>query len=263
MKINKEIKRDGQSATKIFDERTVEADYRTLIPLLKKGLRVLDIGCGTGAISKGIAKYVGDTGSVTGIDNTERFIQSGKETHQEVSNLELIHADLFEFNSKEKFDLIVAARTLQWLNNPKEALEKMRELLKPGGQISILDYNHEAIEWTPEPPASMRKFYAAFLKWRADAGMNNRIADDLSGYFTETGFQSVEVLNSDEVYKRGEPNFNSRAGLWSKVALMTQLVDEGYISDADRLQAIEDYDRWVETDAQSMTVKLNEVRGTN
>jgi ubiquinone/menaquinone biosynthesis C-methylase UbiE len=261
MKINKEIKRDGHSATKIFDDRNLGTDYRTLVPLLKKGLHVLDIGCGTGAISKGIANYVGETGSVTGIDNTEKFIASGKESHREISNLELIHADLFEFNPKQKFDLIVAARVLQWLSNPKDALKKMRELLKPDGQISILDYNHEAIEWSPMPPASMQKFYAAFLKWRSEAGMNNRIADDLSGYFNDLGFQSVEVLNSDEVYKKGQSNFISRAGIWSKVALMTQIVEEGYIPDAERLNAIEDYNRWIETDAQSMTMKLNEVRG--
>src|SRR6187551_2927224 len=101
MKTNKEIKRD-ESASKIFDERTVEIDYRTLVPLLKAGQRVLDVGCGTGAISKGIAGYVGPSGHVTGIDNTEKFILSGKETYRDVTNLELIHIDLFSFEAKEK-----------------------------------------------------------------------------------------------------------------------------------------------------------------
>jgi ubiquinone/menaquinone biosynthesis C-methylase UbiE len=261
MNANKEIKHDGQAATKIFDDRTVESDYRTLVPLLTKGLRVLDVGCGTGAISKGIANYVGPTGHVTGIDNTEKFIESGKETYKDVHNLTLVHTDLFEFKPEEKYDLIVAARVLQWLSNPKEALKKMREMLKPNGQISILDYNHEAIGWEPAPPASMQKFYSAFLEWRREAGMNNRIADDLSDYFKEAGFTSIEVLNSDELYRKGEPNFNSKVAIWSKVALLTQIVEEGYISDVDRLKAIEEYDHWIETAARSMTMKLNEVRG--
>ena len=261
MQPNKEIKRDGQSATKIFDDRTVESDYRTLPPLLIKGMRVLDVGCGTGAISKGIAGYVGPEGKVTGIDNTERFIQSGKESYKDIHNLDLLHVDLFEFVPEEKFDLIVAARVLQWLSNPKDALRKMKEMLKPNGTISILDYNHEAIEWTPDPPSAMQKFYTAFLKWRADAGMNNRIADDLSGYFKEAGLRSIEILNSDEHYVRGQANFDAKVAIWSKVALSTQMVEEGYISDADRLKAIEEYNHWITTDAQSMTMKLNEVRG--
>ncbi len=72
--MNKVIKRDGQNAGKIFDNRSVELDYSTLLPILKKGLRVLDVGCGTGAISKGIADRVGETGYVIGIDHTESFI---------------------------------------------------------------------------------------------------------------------------------------------------------------------------------------------
>ena len=202
MKENKFIKRDGQSSSKIFDDRTVESDYATLVPILKEGLNVLDVGCGTGAISKGIARYVGASGHVLGIDNTEYFIQAGRENYKSVANLELVHADLFGFEPQEKFDLIVSARVLQWLSNPKEALGRLKGMLKPGGQISILDYNHEDLEWKPDPPPSMLKFYQTFLTWRAEAGMNNRMAEALPGYFKELGFHSIEVLNANEVYKK-------------------------------------------------------------
>jgi ubiquinone/menaquinone biosynthesis C-methylase UbiE len=260
--MNKEIKRD-ESANKIFDNRSLEKDYRTLVPILKPGMNVLDVGCGTGAISKGIADRVGPTGQVTGIDNTEAFIISGKETNKAVANLELIHADLFNFETGEKFDLIVSARTLQWLSTPQEALVKMKSMLKPGGIVSILDYNHEAIEWQPLPPESMQRFYATFLRWRADAGMNNHIAEDLPGYFEEAGLGSIEVLNSDEVYTKGNENFLPKIGVWAKVAGSTQMVEEGYLDDNDRLRAIEEYNKWIESDAVSMVMKLKEVRGIN
>jgi len=48
MKENKHIERDGQTATKTFDNRSLKIDYRTLEPILKKGMSVLDVGCGTG-----------------------------------------------------------------------------------------------------------------------------------------------------------------------------------------------------------------------
>jgi hypothetical protein len=44
---------------------------------------------------------------------------------------------------------------------------------------------------------------------------------------------------------------------------MTQMVDEGYISNEDRLKAIEEYNNWIHTDAELMIMKLNEVRGIN
>ncbi|MET3113530.1 ubiquinone/menaquinone biosynthesis C-methylase UbiE [Pedobacter sp. CG_S7] len=262
-KINKKINRDHQSTNKTFDSRSVEVDYATLIPILKEGLQVLDVGCGTGAISNGIAKLVGVEGRVTGIDNTEKFIASGKVSYCQTPNLELLHSDIFNYQSDIKFDLIVSARTLQWLSNPQDALKKMKTLLKPGGQISILDYNHEKLEWTPEPPKSMQVFYAAFLKWRSDAGMNNHIADDLAGYLTEVGFNSIESYQSDEVYKIGDHNFVERIGIWSKVANLKQIVEEGYITEELRLKAIHEYDNWIKTDAQQMIMKLKEVRGIN
>jgi ubiquinone/menaquinone biosynthesis C-methylase UbiE len=261
MNQQKEIKREGKGTAKLFDERSLEADYATLPPLLKQGWRVLDVGCGTGAISKDIALNVGSAGHVTGIDNTAYFIESGKETYADVENLELIHIDLFAYEPAEKFDLITAARTLQWLSNPQEAVVKLKSMLKPGGILSILDYNHEGLNWKPEPPLSMRKFYATFLRWRGDAGMNNHIAEDLPGYFEEAGLNKVEVLDANEVYKKGEPNFEHKVGIWSSVAQMTQMVEEGYISNEDRLLAIEEYNNWIETEAEQMTMKLKEVRG--
>lgn len=260
MKANKYIQRDEQ-ATKIFDNRSLENDYKNLGTILKPGMKVLDVGCGTGSISKDIASIVETNGKVTGIDNTESFILSGKESYKDIKNLELIHVDLFDFNPEEKFDLIISARVLQWLSNPKEALLKMKSLLKPNGQISILDYDHTNLNWNPSPPESMQEFYNTFLKWRQDAGMNNRIAEDLPHLLKEAGFHSVEKINSDEFYNQERNDYKSKIGIWSKVAGSIQMVEEGYLDNDLRLKAIEEYNHWIETEAISMTMKLNEVRG--
>lgn len=259
--MNKTIHRETESTSKVFDYRTLERDYATLVPILRQGLDVLDVGCGTGAISYGIALQVGKNGSVTGIDNTEAFIKNGRETYKDAENLRLIHADLLEFQPELKFDLVVAARVLQWLSNPLEAIKKLASFLKPGGQLSVLDYNHESLEWYPQPPESMRVFYEAFLHWRAEAGMDNRIADSLREYFTEAGLHSIEVLNADEHYQKNEEDFIQRMGIWSAVARLKQISDEGYIDDKSRLKAISEYDDWIVKDAQLMIMKLKEVRG--
>lgn len=260
MKGNKHIERDSTEATKIYDNRSLQNDYRTLQSLIKPGMTVLDVGCGTGAISKDIAKVIGKEGKVIGIDNTEKFILSGQDSWKDVDNLQLLHSDLFDFETHERFDLIIAARVLQWLTTPKEALLKMKSLLKPRGHISILDYNHEQIEWQPTPPTSMKIFYKAFLTWRAEAGMNNHISDDLSTMMTEVGFQSVEVLNADEYYDQSHKQFHTKVGIWSKVAGLDQIVEEGYIRNEDRLLAISEYDDWIRNKAISMTMKLKETR---
>jgi ubiquinone/menaquinone biosynthesis C-methylase UbiE len=257
---NKVIDRNN-SATGIFDDRSLAFDYRTLVPLITKGLRILDVGCGTGSITKDIANLTGPDGRVTGIDNTEKFITAGKEHYGNVKNMQLICTDLFSYETVEQFDLIVSARTMQWLSKVPAALEKMKSMLRPGGTLSILDYNHTKADWQPQPPASMKKFYHAFLKWRDDAGMNNHVADDLPELLKNAGFINIEVFNADEHYWRSDENFVFRAGIWSKVAELKQIVEEGYSTEDERLTAIVDYNAWVTNEGESMTMKLNEIRG--
>jgi ubiquinone/menaquinone biosynthesis C-methylase UbiE len=250
----------GTSA--VLDSRTLQNSYSTLIPILKKGMRVLDVGCGTGAITACIAEMVGENGSVAGIDNSEHLIAKGKEYYQHVANLELIAIDLFTYTPKEKFDLVVSARVLQWLSNPEKALLKLKDFLNPDGQISILDYNHKAIEWQPQPPESMVRFYNAFLDWRSDAGMDNEIADHLPEYFNRLGFHSIEVFTANEVCQSKDEDFLQKIGIWSKVAELRgpQMVESGFISDNERIKAIEDYNLWMKSNAQLMILKLTEVR---
>jgi SAM-dependent methyltransferase len=256
---NKIIHR-SEGSTTIFDNRTLQSDYRTLVPVLRSGMHVLDVGCGTGAISKGIAEVV-FPGTVTGIDNTEKFIISGREAYAQQANLTLEHADLFSFKPNRTYNLIVAARVLQWLNNPLEALQVMKSLLAPGGIISVLDYDHEAIEWEPAPPPSMQRFYNAFLKWRADVGMNNHIALDLPGLFEQAGLNSIESHQANELTSHRQRDFKERTSIWQKVASSTQMVDEGYIDNEARLQAINDYQVWIDKEGRTMTLKLSETRG--
>ena len=257
---NKIIDRTAQLASSIYNQRSLKQDYNTLLPVLKHGLSVLDIGCGTGSITKDIAQAVGTTGYVVGIDNTASFITEGKQLYSGVSNLELLHCDLLDFESEEKFDLIVSARTFQWISTLDSAIDKVKSLLKPGGQISILDYNHEAIQWVPKIPASMQHFYNMYLMWRKDAGMNNRIGFDMMDIFEDHGFHDIKVYNADEHYERKFPAHIDRFKIWSHVALSTQMVDEKYITEMERLAAIKDYNDWIKNDAVSMTLKLREVR---
>lgn len=253
-----------KSSAPVLNNRSLAKDYSTVVPLLKEGIRVLDVGCGTGAISKGIAEKVGITGQVIGIDRSKELIEEGKALFDFPNNLELIVSGLFEYEPNEKFDLIVSARVLQWLDNPQAAIQKMKTWIKTNGQISILDYNHEALAWTPSPPKSMQVFYQAFLDWRSNMGLNNAIAEDLLGYFEKAGLRQIEVILANETYNKGDHNFLHKAGIWIEVAkgVGQKMVIEGFVSEELRQKAMKEHQYWIETEAEQMVMKLNDVRGS-
>lgn len=252
-----------QGANKVLDRRNIENSYSSLLELLKDGRSVLDVGCGSGAITADIAQRI--SGKVVGIDLSEHLIELAQKNFAHISNLSFEVDNINDFISEEKFDLVIAARTLQWVSNPAEVVQKMVGLLKKGGKISINDYNHLKVEWSPAPPKSMLDFYEAFLNWRYDAGFDNEIADNLSNIYKNEGLTAINIVPQHETSRRGEEDFTAAARIWGIVAETRgkQVVADGYCSEELRLQAMEEYDAWIANEAQSMRLYLLAVEGKN
>lgn len=242
----------------VLERRTVDNANQNLLKYLKPGISVLDVGCGTGAITRSIAEKVGPTGRVLGLDPNANLVEQARQNVVDVLGISFEQGDVYAWDTEEQFDLVTCARTLQWLTQPEAALRKMKQWVKPGGHLAILDFNHEKIVWTPEPPAAMRLFYDAFLQWRQDAGFDNAIADHVSTLMQQIGFEQIHVESQLETTHRDNPNFTVDARLWAEVAELRgpQLVKAGYITEVQRLQAIIDYDEWIATAGKSMVVYL-------
>jgi ubiquinone/menaquinone biosynthesis C-methylase UbiE len=247
----------------VLDRRTVYHSNSNLLDIVKPGDSVLDAGCGSGTITAGIAALTGPDGHVTGIDTSPDLVDQAKRNFSHIDNIRFEVADINSYQPNSKFDVITAARVLQWVDNPVQVIIKMKKLLKPGGSLAILDYNHEKIQWEPEIPQSMQQFYNAFLKWRADAGMDNRIADHLENIFRQEGLLHISITDHPETSLKGSPEFEADLDIWAKVAETRgkQLLQDNYITDELRLAAIADYREWVRTAAHSMTLYLRAASG--
>jgi ubiquinone/menaquinone biosynthesis C-methylase UbiE len=252
-------------ANKILDRRTLENDNGNLLKYLKGDIDVLDVGCGSGSITAGIAKHLHPKGSVTGIDVSGHLIAAAQQQYEGIDNLGFEVADINGFSGGRRFDVITSARVLQWLPNAEETVQKMVALLKPGGWLSILDYNHTKIGWQPQPPQSMLVFYKAFLQWRSDAGFDNEVADNLEEYFVKAGLKNICVEARHEFTNRDDEEFESKMGIWLAVAETRghQLVKDGYISEAERMATAEEYGEWVKEGAQTMKMYLLATGGQN
>jgi ubiquinone/menaquinone biosynthesis C-methylase UbiE len=247
----------------ILDTRSLANDHRRLAELLAPGLAVLDVGCGTGAITRGIADAVGPSGRVVGVDVTPGFIEEARRRHAGVAHLTFALADIHTFRTDARFDVVTTARVLQWLSRPGKAVRAMAALARPGGRVVALDYSHEKIAWDPAPPDSMRRFYAAFLAWRAEAGMDNLIADHLVSLFEQAALAAIRSDAQHETTKRGDPDFVVRAGIWADVAATRghQMVADGAVDEATRVAAEREYREWVTTKAERQTMYLLAVDG--
>lgn len=247
----------------VLDRRTVYHSNSNLLDIVKPGDSVLDVGCGSGSITAGIAELTGAGGQVTGIDTSNDLISQAKRNYSHIDNIRFEVADINTYQPDKPFNVITSARVLQWVDNPAQLISKMKQLLAPGGCLTILDYNHEKIRWEPEIPQGMQQFYKAFLQWRADAGMDNRIADHLEGIFKQEGLTDISITDHSETSLKGSPEFEADLDIWAKVAETRglQLLKDNYITDELRLTAIAEYRDWIPAAAQSMTLYLKAVSG--
>ncbi|MGH9581503.1 MAG: methyltransferase domain-containing protein, partial [Bryobacteraceae bacterium] len=137
---------------RILNRRTLGRNHRHLVELLKPGMSVLDVGCGTGAITAGIARAVGPSGRVVGVDRDDSLLQLARQEHGDFENLSFEKQDVLSLNYKGYFDIVTAARALQWIADSKTALARMKSAARAGGHIVVLDYNHDNNSWEPDPP---------------------------------------------------------------------------------------------------------------
>lgn len=250
-------------AAGILRARSLSADYRHLAGSLCSGLRVLDVGCGTGAMTAGIAELVAPS-EVIGLDANPALLAEAHQTHAHIQNLSFCPGNIYALQDQGYFDVVVAARVLQWLEHPVRAIEQMVGALKPGGRLFVLDYNHIKAELIPPPPQEMLHFRERYLAWRAEAGMENEVADSLAQWMQATGLIDIEVIAQHEVTRRGEEDFDRRIRLWGDVARTRghQVVAAGLVSESERQVAEQRFQAWAAETAEEQHFYLLSVVGT-
>ena len=105
---------------------------------LKKGLKVLEVGCGRGILLDRLTGKYGIKG--TGIDIARDAILEAKKESVYHSNLKF--ADAVNIPSENSaFDIVISFDTLEHIQNQKMAIEEMTRVLKPGGKLLIYTIN--------------------------------------------------------------------------------------------------------------------------
>jgi SAM-dependent methyltransferase len=256
------VSESHRSSTQILNRRTLEHDHRVLGEMLRPGMSVLDCGCGTGAITIGIARAVGTTGRVVGLDRDEMLIEQAR-SELSRKNLQFVAGDISLWQSVEQFDIVTAARTLQWIARPEDALRHMAAVCRRGGWLVVLDYSHRRNGCEPEPPQEFMRVYDAFLRWREANGWDNEMADHLPDLFEEIGLEEIRAIDQDEISIRGEPDFAIRSRLWvdSLDNLAEPLAASRFCEETELRQAQRVYAEWVETTLERQILALKAVVG--
>lgn len=109
---------------------------------LQPGESVLDVGCGTGALTRMAARAVAPNGDVVGIDPSPQMIATARRNGRNVPRLQFQLAPIEQLPLESRtFDVVLSSLMLHHLPGDlkKSGLAEVRRVLKPGGRLVIVD----------------------------------------------------------------------------------------------------------------------------
>ena len=240
--------------------RTVENSAAYVLPHLRAGVRLLDVGCGPGTITADFARRVAP-GVVLGVDASADVIAHAQRDHPGVP---FAIGDVYRLDVPDAtFDIVHAHQLLQHLADPVAALKEMRRVTRPGGIVAVRDSDYGSFTWHPGDDRLVRwlRLYRDIARVNGgepDAGRH------LLSWAQQAGFTGIKTSASAWCFATPE----DRAwwgGLWAdrmtSSAIANQAIREGHATQEELTGLADAWRAWAAHDDGWFAVLHEEIIG--
>ena len=230
-------------ARNILGQRTAEKEAGFLLPKLKPGVDLLDIGCGPGSITVGLAERV-NPGRAIGVDFEESQVEAARQLAQseQLKNLDFEVGDATQLRFEDaSFDVVFGHTILMQFDKPELALAEAARVLKPGG---IIAFRELAGLWLIRPTDGARRRYMdLFTAMLKRNGKNPEIGASLGSLLGAQGFAHIEhraSFTGPTTMEQRVANYQNISGLCREAAWMDRAIELGWLTATEREQLADD-----------------------
>lgn len=140
------------------------APFEDLLALVKirEGLKVVDLGCGTGELTRRLADVLPGS-EVVGIDSSPEMLERAREQARDGLRFELGSIEKVE----GEWDLVFSHAAIQWVDDHRSLIPRLLSLVRVGGQLVVqLPSNHgHATHTLIRETATEEPFHSALNGW--------------------------------------------------------------------------------------------------
>lgn len=205
---------------------------------LKPGMRLLDCGCGPGALTLGFAALV-RPGETVGIDIDPQVIERAVSAAGEsmADNVRFEVGDIHRLPYPDaSFDAVWAQLVLFHVPDPLAVLKEMRRVIRPGGFIGIRDADTASEYMVPSTPLT-EEAEALILRVRQFTGGSPFYGRQQRKLLLDAGFSKTEqsagasTAGSDEELTRWVTYLDSRFRSYAKTGVEQGWIDEAHVDE--------------------------------
>jgi SAM-dependent methyltransferase len=231
----------------------------TLVELLHSdtaypaGSTVLEAGCGTGAQTLTLASN-SPTARITSIDvSSSSLAEAGRAVQAAgITNVTLQEADIFDLPFPAgSFDHVFVCFVLEHLARPVAALQALRDVLRPGGTMTVIEGDHGSAYFHPKSEYASRAI-GCQVELQARAGGNALIGRELYPLLQEAGLRDIQVSPRMVYVDSSKPalveGFTKRTFTAMIEGVRTAALGSGLMSERDFDRGIADLYRTAEAD---------------
>ena len=157
---------------------------------LHAGQRVLDLGCGVGAMTQQLANYF-DGLHLFGVDIQRGSLATAQANHPMVGYT-LADAARLPYQA-QVFSFVHSSWLLEHVPSPLAVLHEVRRVLKPNGQCQFTEVDNASFQTTPEYPEVSAVLETLNRIERETGSGDPYIGQHLGAYFEKAGFARVDV----------------------------------------------------------------------
>ncbi|MGP9694165.1 class I SAM-dependent methyltransferase [Brachybacterium sp. AOP25-B2-12] len=230
--------------------RTAVNSAPHLLPLLRPGQRLLDVGSGAGTITADLVRAVAP-GAVTAVEVGEEAAQltCAELASQGLTTTEVLVADAHDLPfDDDTFDVVHLHQVLQHVADPVAMLAELRRVTRPGGIVAARDADYPAFRWFPDVADLDRWLELTVRAARANGGAPDA-GRRLLAWAHAAGFEDVTPGAGTWCYATPADRAwwaESWAGRISGTALGRQILREGWADQAELDRIAASWGRWAE-----------------
>ncbi|MBI4651765.1 methyltransferase domain-containing protein [Candidatus Desantisbacteria bacterium] len=179
---------------RLQDQASTLAELLHFDTFYPAGSKVLEAGCGVGAQTITLA-HNSPHAKITSVDISNSSLAEARKNIEEAgyANVSFQQGDIFNLHFKpESFDHIFVCFVLEHLARPGEALYCLKNLLKSGGTITVIEGDHGSTYFHPDSAAAHRAILCQ-VELQKRAGGNANIGRELYPLLNGAGFKSIRV----------------------------------------------------------------------